>query len=188
MQPSQLDEIFNNYAWRQENCVMTMGGRNIEGRRMLLPLPPSENQRLMAARNRKVFVNTPLYNRWLGRASAALMKAKFPKFSEDKSEPLFVFTILVYSNTRRDVTNYEKSLYDAFSRSGHVYVDDIQIKERHTKGILDKTAPCEYVVTYLCRQSELPPRYDFAVSKEQIEQMNEYIKKGFALDGRKIRS
>ena len=187
MKLNQLDEVFNNYAWRQEDCIMTLAGRSIQGRRMLLPLPVSENKRLMAARNRKVLINTPEYNRWLGRASSALMKSNFPKFSEDKNEAIFVFTIIVYKHPLRDVIDYEKALYDSFQRSGHVFENDRQIKERHTKGIQDKSAPCEYVVTYLCRQSELPSKYDFVVTKEQIEAMNAYITKGFELDGRKIR-
>ena len=184
----ELDLLFLNYAWRQLECVVTMGGKSVHGRRILLPLPPSENKRLMPARCSRRLINTSIYSHWLIRARDALNKNKLGLFVEDPKVPLFVFTILVYSDLRRDVVNYEKAIYDAFQTSSNVLVNDRQIKERHTKGFYCKEAPCEYVISYLLKQDDLPPVYDFAFTAQEVSELNDYVSRGFEANGCKVLS
>ncbi len=158
----------------------------MDGRLILLPLPPSENERLMPARFGRRLINSPAYGRWLNYAVSALKKGALPMFSSEKGEALFVYTVLVYQVALRDVTNYEKPLYDAMQHSGTVFINDRQIKERHTKGILRKASPCEYVICYLLRQKDLPEAMDFRVSEEQLARFDDYILRGAQANGRKV--
>lgn len=158
----------------------------MQGRLMLLPLPPSDNDRHMLSRNGRRIINTPVYNRWLKRAAGVLRKGDLPLFSRDKTEPLFVYTVVVYRNMLRDPTNYEKALYDAMQQSESVFVNDRQIKERHTKGELRKDSPLEYVICYLMRQKDLPEVMDFYVSEKQLCAFDDFILRGAQAHGDKV--
>lgn len=107
-------------------------------------------------------------------------------FSADTGEPLFIYTVVVYQKALRDVTNYEKGLYDAMQQSEAVFKNDRQIKERHTKGVLRKQSPCEYVICYLLRQSDLPTAMDFHVSEAQLSGFDDFIMRGAQAHGNKV--
>ncbi len=158
----------------------------MQGRLFLLPLPPSDNERHQLSRNGRRIINTPVYNRWLKRAASVMHKGGLPLFSSDKAEPLFIYTVVVYRNALRDPTNYEKALYDAMQQSESVFVNDRQIKERHTKGELRKAAPLEYVICYLLRQKDLPEVMDFYVSEEQLRGYDDFILRGAQAHGNKV--
>lgn len=171
-------DLFPSNVWRQEVCKVKLKGKSVDGRRILLPLPPSENNRLIIGRGRSRLVNAPAYRDWLNKASNVLRVKRLYLFSADIEEELFALTVIVYGYKTRDITNYEKPIYDAMQQSERVYVNDRQIKERHTMSFFDKTAPCEYVVCFLMRRADLPTRFDFDVTYEDIRRYNAFIETG----------
>ena len=171
-------DVFPQGVWRQEVCRVKLKDEMVEGRRIILPLPPSENHRLIIGRGRSRLVNSPIYRDWLNSATHVLHIKRLDRFSNDIEEALFVLTIIVYAYKTRDITNYEKPLYDAMQQSERVFVNDRQIKERHTMSFFDTKAPCEYVVCFLMRRADLPTRFDFDVTEQDISQYNAFIESG----------
>ena len=104
----------------------------IEGREILLPLPPSENQRLEPRFRSRGFKNTSQYNSWLHYANRALRAGRYEMIEGD---------VVVCMNTifpdlrRRDAQNYEKAMFDALTQSECVYKDDSNVKF-HTNNTL----------------------------------------------------
>lgn len=186
MKKEQLDTLFNNYVWRQTPCVINMGGSSFAGRRILLPLPPSDNERLMPARRGPRMISSPAYRFWTVRAINRLKSGTLPKFEEDTKKLLHVFTVVVMTSARRDAHNYEKSLFDTFEHSECIYTNDRQIIERHTLGKICKDAPCEYIISYISHYDDMPPERDYEVSDDDIAKINAYILRGYDEPGRKV--
>ena len=165
-----------------------MGGSSFAGRRILLPLPPSDNERLMPARRGPTMISTPAYRFWTTRALGKLRSGLLPKFEEDTKKLLHVFTLVVMTSARRDAHNYEKSLFDTFEKSECVYTNDRQIIERHTLGKICRDAPCEYIVSYISHYEDMPTERDYDFSDEKVAAINDYILRGYDEPGRKVRA
>lgn len=101
------------------------GGISVEGRELLLPLPPTENKRLILSRTGKRFVNSSEYNSWLCYAIRHLKKSRFPEMA---GKVAVMMTCIFPDMIRRDIANYEKAFFDALTQSEHVYKDDSQVK------------------------------------------------------------
>lgn len=138
---------------------ITLYGKQINVRRIVLPMPPSENDRLepnFQALNQKsdflgryfngskknkirrrggVLKNSTQYNSWLHAAATILKAGKFPTFDE----PVYVLYTVVFPDRKlRDAPNREKAFLDALQHGG-VYTNDnlvkrLFIEERIIKG------------------------------------------------------
>lgn len=162
----------------QREVRIKLFGEWVDGREIILPLPPSENIRLegsvvpyKAKDGRKHhsvrFHNSRTYNQWLDYARHALMKNKLPQYEE----PVCVFTTVVFpDNRRRDNQNREKPLFDALTQSGCVYQDDCLIKQHFTREevIKGKTFVLAYVVPYRLLKLD-----EFAVDLEYLEEVGQ---------------
>lgn len=183
----QLDLVFYNYAWRQNPCILKMDGVEIPSRRILLPIPPSDNARLMVRHGK--LMSSVEHRTWSTRAMAMLAKNKLPMFAPEKHTYLHALTIVVLTARNRDCHNYEKSLFDAIEKSQHVYLNDRQIMERHTLGIVDHTAPVEYVICYISKLEDMPQVRDYSVTSDSLKALNDFISKGYGeYAGQKISS
>lgn len=184
MKNEQLDALFTNYAWRQTPCLLKMCGASIESRRILLPLPPSDNDRLSCSRGR--IISSEHYRKWSHRAQNMLAKFKLEMFAPELTTALHAFTIVVLQNRKSDIHNYEKSLFDAIEKSERVYANDRQIMERHTTGVISPNAPCSYVVCYISKLSDMPSVRDYLATEQHINELNQYISQGYDEPGQKI--
>lgn len=135
------------YGQREVN--ITLFGKKLQAREIILPMPPSENERLQGRviRGKCLFHNTKTYNVWLERARQACMKGKLAQYEEEVT--VFV-TVVFPDNRRRDNQNREKPLFDAMTKSGCVYKDDCLIKQHFTREevIKGQSFVLVYVVPY----------------------------------------
>lgn len=169
---NRLDEIFENTEWGQKFATAHLdSGIKVEGREILLPLSPSDNRRLQPTRQGRL-VNGFEYRAWLVRAVRALKK--FQLMAYPKEVPLYVWTLVVLPDHRRDHHNFQKALYDAFEQSESVLTNDRQIVERHTKGIVIKGFA--FTLSYVFPVSTKLPIIE--VSDEQIADVTERIING----------
>lgn len=117
--------------------------KKIRGRLVVLPMPPSENERLITnwdkakevvaggyyanfnGKTKKGAVtNSRLYNQWLHASAHLLMKGKLTKLQGN----IGVIIVEVFpDNRRRDADNRIKGLFDAMTKSNHMFDDDSQI-------------------------------------------------------------
>lgn len=137
------------YGYGQREVYLTLNGNKVKGRQVVLPMPPTENNRHqpIVRRGHPVLINTTAYNSWLNAARNALMKGKLPKLDGDVS----VLVMVVFPDERRrDAQNREKALFDAFTQSGCVYEDDCKIKLHATmkQTIKNESAVIAYIVPY----------------------------------------
>lgn len=159
----------------QRECKVTLFGQKVTAREIVLPMPPSENDRLEASvkhftdaagkkRHAVRFHNTKKYNQWLALAQTMLMKGKLEQFET----PVTVITTVVFpDNLRRDNQNREKALFDAMTKSGCVYRDDCLIKQHFTREEVIKGQ--SFVLVYVIPYAQLPLD-DMAVSQEYLAQ------------------
>ena len=133
---------YKDQMFGQIEVDVTMNGKKVRGRRVILPMPPSENTRLvvnydgvhdlMAHRfsgskktKRGTLRNSTKYNQWIAGASNLLKKGKLPMLEGDCT---VLLTVVFPDNRVRDAQNREKALFDAFTASGCIYKDDFNIK------------------------------------------------------------
>lgn len=135
------------YGQREVN--LTIGGNKIKAREIVLPMPPTENNRHQPVKrgSHVALCNTTVYNKWLNMAKHALMKGKLPRIDGDVT---VIFTVVFPDMRRRDAQNREKATFDAFTQSGCVYEDDCNIRLHITrKEILkDEMYVLAYVMPY----------------------------------------
>lgn len=157
--------------------------KRIEGRLVVLPMPPSENERLAVnwAKAKEVIaggyyssLNTKrtkrgavtlskVYKSWKCASINLLKKGKFEKLTG----PLAVFVIEVFpDNRRRDTDNRLKGLFDAMTECEHLIEDDSQIV-LHTveKRVISKKMFC---VAFVLPREELPQLW-IEVKQEWLE-------------------
>lgn len=164
--------FINNRIYGQEAAYLSFAGKTepVLARRILLPLPPSENNRLMMGynpaaaantpsmgyrsqfnRHKKRMINTPVYRKFLNEARSLLLKGQFPPIDG----PVAVFITFVFpDNRRRDAQNYEKPLFDAFTQSERVYKDDCQIFFHTTEKIV--IPGYSLALAFVTRLSDIP--------------------------------
>lgn len=104
----------------------------LEGREILLPLPPSENKRIEPRFRSKGFKNTAEYSSWLNYASHEL---KAGRYTQIENEVVVCINTIFPDLRKRDAQNYEKPLFDAMTQSECVYSDDSKVKF-HTNSTL----------------------------------------------------
>lgn len=141
-------------CYRQSDVIITLFNQEVKAKRIVLPLPPSENQRLEVNynalnisggyvsmyknskinRGARVFRNSTAYNRWL-HASVCMLKIGL---KEAYTSDVFVHTLFVFPNNKSDPQNREKALYDAFTQSGCVYTDDKLVKKHYVTSMVKK--------------------------------------------------
>ncbi len=119
---------------------LKLNGKEIMGREIVLPMPPSENQRLevnwrkakevvygsytSSSRGRSysgAVHNTKAYNQWKSAAIHLLRAGKLPIIEGE----VVVFVTLVFPDRqRRDADNRMKALFDAFTQCEALIEDD----------------------------------------------------------------
>lgn len=155
--------------YKQCICKLHIQGKEIMAREIILPMPPSENDRLEVnwsgvnsyslgtyyanskRTKRGVLKNSTQYNRWLHLASSMLRKGQLPVIKGD----VVVFVTLVFPDfKKRDADNRLKALFDSFTQSEHLIEDDSKIT-LHTveKRVVPKK---EFVIAYVFERSLLP--------------------------------
>lgn len=155
--------------YKQCDCKLHIQGHELMAREVILPMPPSENERLEvnwdgvknysfggyyanAKRTKKgVLRNSSMYNRWLHLAASMLKKGHLPKLEGE----VVVFVTLVFPDFRkRDADNRLKALFDAFTQSGHLIEDDSKIV-LHT--VEKRVVPSKsFVIAYVFERSKMP--------------------------------
>ena len=155
--------------YKQCTCKLHIQGHELMAREIILPMPPSENDRLEvnwdgvknysfggfysnSKRTKKgVLRNSTQYNRWLHLAASMLRKGQLPKLEGE----VVVFVTLVFPDFRkRDADNRLKALFDSFTQSGHLIEDDSKIV-LHTveKRVVPRK---EFVMAYVFERSQMP--------------------------------
>lgn len=127
--------------YRQTRVMITCEGKKIEARQIILPMCPSENERLEVnwagvkntmfggvfkngKKKQGVLKNSTFYNRWK-RASSTLMRiGKLPQL---KGELAVFLTVVFPDNHTRDAPNRIKAVLDAMQESEHVFENDKQV-------------------------------------------------------------
>lgn len=170
-------------------CNIKLYGEKIASRLVVLPMPPSENQRLevdwekskevvlggmyanfKSPKKKGAMHNSRLYNQWKNAASNLLKVGKFEKLKGD----LIVFVTLVFpDNRRRDADNRIKPLFDAFTQSGRLIEDDSQIVLHTVSKTIVKNKFC--VIALVCERESLPSKLGFEMTQEHIEKLTSNV-------------
>ena len=170
--------------------VITIENERIDGRVIVLPMPPSENERLTmnwqkakevvaggyyANFNTKKKVgtlrNSTIYNRWLSASATLLKKGKLPVIEE----PVAVFVYEIFpDNLRRDADNRLKGLFDAMTKSGHVWKDDSLVTLFTAEKLVRKGH--NFVLAFVVKRNELPKLW-IEVKEDFLQQIAENIQK-----------
>lgn len=89
-----------------------------------LPLPPTDNRRLIFAFNLRRFISSPEYKTWLIKASHEWdRQVKQYHLDDPKWDAQYSYEYSIYlPNRRSDVTNYTKALKDFLK--DRLYTDD----------------------------------------------------------------
>lgn len=176
----------------QWDALITIQGVKYKGREVILPLPPSENERLKpdwnaikhtefggyydhlnVRKKRGVLKNSTVYNRWLNAAKNLLLKGKLPQL---KGEVIAFVTIVFPDHKRRDGQNRLKALYDCMTfdekKKSGIYADDHLV----TTGFFDvRIIPNQsFVVVHLVEKEKLP-RFDFQIDEGYLNTIAERI-------------
>ena len=167
----------------QRMVLIHIGGEKIRGREIILPMPPSENDRLeldyqgakamfngyyrnsRKTKKRGIFRNSTSYNRWINAARLALRRGKLPAIAD----PVAVLLTVVFpDNKRRDAQNREKAFFDALTQSECVYNDDVQVEMHSTtkKIIKDQS----FVLAYVFKLSDMPSN-DLQVNDDYLNEV-----------------
>lgn len=174
----------------QWEANITIQGVKYRGREVVLPLPPSENERLKpdwnAIKNKEfggyysnfktkrgVLKNSTVYNRWLNAAKTLLMKGKLPLMHGE----VIAFVTIVFPDRKvRDGQNRLKALYDCMTyderKKSGVYADDHLV----TTGFFDVRIMDgqSFVVVHLVEKDKLP-RFDFQIDEGYLNTIAERI-------------
>lgn len=162
----------------QCNCTLNIFGKEVKGRQVILPLPPTENRRLevtavsnfvstyyAGARKKRVVHNSTQYARWLQAAATLLRKGKLPPYTE----PVCVFITVVFPDNRvRDAQNREKALFDTMEKSGCLIDNDTNIYFHTTSKKIVKGK--SFVLAYVFPASQMPVN-PFEVSDAALQQI-----------------
>lgn len=127
----------------QKVARLTIEGKEYMGRQVILPMPPSENERLspdwsgirntayggyyaqMNVKKRGTMKNSLNYNRWLNAAKCLIQKGHLPLL---EGEICCFVTVVFPDHRRRDGHNRTKALFDAFTydakKGSGIYKDD----------------------------------------------------------------
>lgn len=119
--------MLNNYGQRE--CTVTIQGKQVKGREVILPIPPSENTRVtpnfacMYANSKKkgALKNSTDYNRWINASRNLLRKGKLPII---KGNVTAYVTLVFPDNRTRDADNRLKGLFDSWTKSECLIEDD----------------------------------------------------------------
>lgn len=113
----------------QRECTITIQGKQVKGREILLPIPPSENTRVtpnfacMYANSKRkgALKNSTNYNRWINASRNLLRKGKLPIITGNVT----AYVTLVFPDNRtRDADNRLKGLFDSWTKSECLIEDD----------------------------------------------------------------
>lgn len=99
--------------------------RKLSEQWFVLPLPPSDNDRLIYAKNIKRFVLSPDYREYKRMAAVCLLKQKTQPFEG----PVEVTVKIYRKDKRRDMNSFDKSLFDVLE--GVAYLNDKQMVCKH---------------------------------------------------------
>lgn len=171
--------------WQTE---ITVHEKQIKGRLVVLPMPPSENERLVAnwekAREvvaggyyanfngktkRGAVTNSRLYNQWKSASSNLLRKGKLEQLKGD----IAVLVIEIFpDNRRRDIDNRVKGLFDAMTQCEHMFSDDSQVSLLTVeKRVMAKK---NFVIAFVLPRTELPEMW-FNVESAFIKKIADTI-------------
>lgn len=170
----------------QSECTLLLFGKEIRGRQVILPLPPSENTRLQVdvgavqnflsayyansqTRRRGLLHNSNHYSRWMQAAATLLRKGKFEPYRE---KVCVLLTVVFPDNRIRDAQNREKALFDAMQKSTCLIDNDVNISFHVTDRRLVRGKG--FILAYVFPRSELPAN-PFSVSDEQLEQIAQQV-------------
>lgn len=173
-------------AYGQRMVEITIGDHKVRGREIVLPMPPSENDRLeldyqgakamfngyyrnSTRHKRGIFKNTTAYNRWINAARLALRRGKLSAY---EAPVCVLLTVVFPDNRRRDPQNREKAFFDALTQSECVYKDDVQVALHLTEKRV--IAGKSFVLAYVFALSELPQN-DLAVNQDYLVKTGERI-------------
>ena len=131
-----------NAIYGQTLCRITIGEKVINARQIILPLPPSENDRLevdfgavksflgsyysrsQRHKRKGLMKNSTNYNRWLQAATTLLKKGKLPQMLG----PVCVLLTVVFPDNRvRDAQNREKPTFDCMQYSECLIENDVNV-------------------------------------------------------------
>lgn len=175
-------------CYGQKVVRVHVGEDSCEARQIVLPMPPSENERItinyaglresMEQYGRKrskrgIFCNTKEYNAWLNLASHQLRKGLLPALQNDVA----VFMTVVFpDNKRRDAQNREKAFFDALTQSECVYLDDSQVK-LHTNRCLVRKG-FSFITAYVAELKDLPVQLAYDLNNNVLEKIVEMVNEG----------
>lgn len=135
----------------------------MNGRRLILPFPPTLNHNV--SRNGKRYFHDKNYDAFI-QAVGMIWRVNKPK-EWDPSRRFGVNVLLVYNSRRRyDVDNRVKPILDAFTKAG-VWIDDSQVDSIYVeRGEIDKDEPRAEVTVFPLRQSTFERKSGFREMKE----------------------
>lgn len=164
-----------------------VGDESCEARQIILPMPPSENERIAinyaglreqmedygygrARSKRGVFRNTKEYNSWLAFASKQLRKGLLPILENDVA----VFMTVVFPDyRRRDAQNREKAFFDALTQSEHVYRDDSQVMLHTNRCVVKKGF--SFITAYVAELKDMPMQLAYDINNELLDKIAEMV-------------
>lgn len=176
----------NIFAFGQKTVTIKLNGKEIAGREVILPLPPSVNQKTTvnwsaiknqfaggyysSFRSKKGCIkNTTAYNRWINAARCLLRKGHLPVIEK----PVCCFVTIVFKDYRiHDGDNRLKALFDAGTKSECLYKDDSLIKffSVDTRVVPEK----EFVVMHVIELEELG-KLPFQLGDQYLHDISETL-------------
>lgn len=150
---------------------VTIQGTKVKGRLVVLPMPPSENERLVTnwakakevvaggyykdfggKSKRGAVTNSKIYNQWKHASATLLKKGNFPMLNGE----IAVIIVEVFPDKRRrDIDNRVKGLFDAMTQSGHLFADDSQIVlQTVEKKVISKKS---FIMAFVLEKKDIPP-------------------------------
>ena len=160
-------------CYGQWECTITIADKKIYARQIVLPMTPSENERLspMFARGKSIsrLRNSTKYNRFLNVCQTFLRKGRLPIMEGD----LAVFVTEVFpDNRKRDVDNRIKALFDIFTKSEHLITDDSQIVTLKVDKFVIQNY--NFIIAFVVKSDDLPTKY-FSLDKSFLQDLGRKI-------------
>lgn len=163
--------------------------KKIPCRQIVLPMPPSVNERLevnwgavknvvaggyysgFTTRRKKqsVMKNSTVYNQWINASVNLLKKGKLPKL---EGEVIALISLVFPDHVTRDNDNREKALFDAIKKCEHLIDDDVQISTHTSTKTIIKSK--NFVLVFLIEKSKLE-RIGFEISNDYLLKLSEGI-------------
>lgn len=179
----QEHELPPNSIFGQTNAILTVYGKQIKCRQVILPMPPSENARLepgavngfgpLFANSKrgksKRMHNSTVYNQWKKQAVTHLRKGRLTPLDG----PIGVIITVVFPDYRiRDAQNREKGLFDAMEQSRCLFDNDTNVVFHVTEKRIVKGS--SFVLAFVFPMSELGVS-DYQINDEYLSRVAEKV-------------